>query len=80
MKNIILSTLAAMGVAAIWGYFTDLSKGNVSGFIARIFFVAAFIFALQLSMYRGRKKNKEKNNSNKVGNNGGKNKKKGKNK
>lgn len=56
MKNVILTTLASMGIAAVWGYFSDLSKGNVAGFISKIFFVSAFILATQLSIYRAKKK------------------------
>ncbi|PRR78070.1 hypothetical protein CLLI_19900 [Clostridium liquoris] len=62
MKNIILYTLAGMGIAAIWGYFADLSKGNVAGFISKIFFVSTFIFAMQYSIYRSKKKYKKNNN------------------
>lgn len=67
MKNVILITLASMGVAGIWGYFTDLSRGNVAGFISKIFFVSAFIFAMQFSTYRAKKKyRKNANNTNNI--------------
>ncbi|WP_027625291.1 hypothetical protein [Clostridium lundense] len=63
MKNVILITLASMGVAAIWGYFTDLSKGNIAGFISKIFFVSAFMFAMQFSAYRAKKKYRKNTNN-----------------
>ncbi|GAA0725425.1 hypothetical protein GCM10008905_20740 [Clostridium malenominatum] len=73
MKNFKWYTLGAVVIAGIWGYFSDLSKGNFYGFIAKIFFIFAFMMATYFSMARARKKadkaketieisNKEKNN------------------
>ena len=44
MKTHIISSLIAASIAAIWGYFTDLAKGQTGWYVARILSFAALGF------------------------------------
>lgn len=56
MKNFKWYALGVIFLSAVWGYFTDLSKGNFYGFIYKIFFAASFTLAIYFSIVRAQKK------------------------
>ncbi|WP_315119626.1 hypothetical protein [uncultured Clostridium sp.] len=74
MKKFWVLTLGAVAIAGVWGYLLDLRHGNVSGFIAKIFLVFAFMIGLQLSMKRAQKKMNDDISNNNVSNNNNVNK------
>jgi hypothetical protein len=46
MKNKLKLVLAALLVAAIWGYFADIRHGEIGWFIGRLIFLPSFVLAL----------------------------------